>query len=116
TPTAKGLYVPETPNHVSLYDDAGGLLDQFGGGGSGLGKFNFPGGSAADADGNLYVADVANHRVQKLDPAGAPLAVFGSQGSGDGQLNTPRDVALAPAGNVYVADGANNRIEKFAAG
>jgi sugar lactone lactonase YvrE len=116
TPTAKGLYVPETPNLVSLYDDAGSLMDQFGGTGSGLGKFNFPGGSAVDADGNLYVADVANHRVQKLDPAGAPLAVFGSQGSGDGQLNTPRDVALDPAGNVYVADGANNRIEKFAAG
>ena len=79
-PTAKGLYVPETPNQVSLYDLAGSLLDQFGGAGSGLGQFNFPGGSAVDAGGNLYVADVANHRVQKLDPAGAPLAVFGSRG------------------------------------
>jgi tripartite motif-containing protein 71 len=114
TPTANGAYVPETPNHVSLYDDAGSLLDQFGGAGSGLGQFNFPGGSAADADGNLYVADVANHRVQKVDPAGAPLAVFGSQGSGDGKLNNPRDVALDAAGNVYVADSGNNRIEKFA--
>ena len=115
TPTAKGVYVPGAPNQVSLYDGAGSLLDQFGGTGSGLGQFNFPGGSAADAYGNLYVADVSNNRVQKLDPAGAPLAVFGSLGSGDGKLNTPRDVALDAAGNVYVADGANNRIEKFAA-
>jgi tripartite motif-containing protein 71 len=115
TPTAKGVYVPGEPNQVRLYDGAGGLLDQFGGAGSGLGQFNFPGGSAADADGNLYVADVGNHRVQKLDPAGAPLAVFGSQGSGDGKLNSPRDVAVDAAGNVYVADTGNHRIEKFAA-
>ena len=114
TPTAKGVYVPGAPNKVSLYDAAGSLLDQFGGAGSGLGQFNFPGGSAADADGNLYVADIANHRVQKLDPAGAPLAVFGSLVSADGKLNTPRDVALDAAGNVYVADSGNNRIEKFA--
>ena len=113
TPTANGVYAPETINHVSLYDPAGGLVSQFGSTGSGQGQLSSPSGSAADAAGNLYVAESSNNRVQKFDPAGAPLALFGSLGSGDGQLKNPQDVAVDSAGNLYVADSGNHRIEKF---
>jgi sugar lactone lactonase YvrE len=113
TPTANGVYAPEGNDHVSLYDSTGSLLSQFGSAGSGQGQLSFPSGSAADANGNLYVADRNNNRVQKFDPAGVPLAAFGSFGSGDGQLKAPRDVAVDSSGNVYVADGGNHRIEKF---
>jgi DNA-binding beta-propeller fold protein YncE len=113
TPTANGVYAPEGINHVSLYDSTGGLLSQFGSTGSGQGQLSFPTGSAADAQGNLYVAERFNNRVQKFDPAGVPLAVFGSFGSGEGQLKAPQDVAVDSAGNVYVADSGNHRIEKF---
>jgi DNA-binding beta-propeller fold protein YncE len=112
TPTANGVYSPEG-NHVSLYDSMGALLNQFGSMGSGQGQLSSPTGSAVDADGNLYIAERFNDRVQKFDPTGAPLAVFGSSGSGDGQLKGPQDVAIDAAGNVYVADSVNNRIEKF---
>jgi len=113
TPVPGGVYAPGGGDRVRLYDPNGSLLNQFGSSGSALGQFHFPGGSAADADGNVYVADINNNRVQKLSAAGAPLASFGSAGSGDGKLSGPRDVALDSAGNVYVADGYNNRIEKF---
>lgn len=115
TPTANGIYAAESVDHVSLYDSTGSLLNKFGASGSGVGQLNAPAGSAVDADGNLYVADHNNGRVQKFSPAGAWLGSLGSKGSGDGQLSGPRDVAVDSAGNVYVADGSNNRIQKFSA-
>ena len=68
---------------------------------------------AADGSGNVYVADTANHRIQKFAPAGALLARWGSYGSGDGQFNRPTGVAVDGGGNVYVADTENHRIQKF---
>ena len=44
--------------------------------GSALGEFQAPWGLAADAEGNLYVADHGNARVQKLGPRGAADAAF----------------------------------------
>jgi tripartite motif-containing protein 71 len=113
TPTANGVYVPEWGDHVRVYDTAGALLSEFGGTGSALGQFAYPAGSAADAAGNVYVADRANHRIQKFTSAGVPVAAFGSFGSGDGQLNTPRDVAIDSVGNLYASDAGNNRVVKF---
>ncbi|MCL4551944.1 MAG: glycosyltransferase [Candidatus Marsarchaeota archaeon] len=43
------------------------------------------------AEGNIYVADTYNHRIQKLSPEGQPLAQWGSQGNGPGQFNLPGD-------------------------
>jgi sugar lactone lactonase YvrE len=111
--TATGINAAGPGDHVTRYDAAGSLLDQFGGTGSALGQLSAPRGMTADAGGNLYVADALNNRIQKFGPAGAPLASFGSKGPGDGQFYTPKDVALDSAGNLYVADSYNNRIEKF---
>jgi tripartite motif-containing protein 71 len=77
------------------------------------GTFNGPRGIDRDAAGNLYVADMDNHRVQKLDSSGNVLASWGSLGSGPAQLNSPRDVALDSAGNIYVADYNNHRVVKL---
>jgi tripartite motif-containing protein 71 len=111
--TATGVNATGPGDHVSRYDSAGSLLDQFGSTGSGLGDLWAPIGITADAAGNLYVAEANNNRVQKFSPAGTPLTSVGSKGSGDGQFYIPTDVALDSAGNVYVADSYNNRIEKF---
>ena len=43
---------------------------QCGKAGSGDGEFNQPWGITLDKDGNIYVADWKNHRVQKLSPQG----------------------------------------------
>jgi DNA-binding beta-propeller fold protein YncE len=68
---------------------------------------------AVDGQGNLYVADMSNHRIQKLSPAGEPLAQWGSQGRGPGQFDHPVGVAVDGQGNLYVADAWNHRVQKL---
>lgn len=68
---------------------------------------------AADTKGNIYIADGANHRIQKFDANGFFLAQWGIKGQGNGQFDTPSGVAVDNVGNIYVADTNNNRIQKF---
>src|SRR5213593_3819839 len=80
------------------------------------GELNSPDGVAIDRIGNVYVADSANHRIQKFDANGAFLTAWGSLGSGDGQFggpDGPSGVATDGSGNVYVSDTDNSRIQKF---
>jgi YD repeat-containing protein len=72
------------------------------------------GGIAVDPEGDVYVADSANHRIEKFSPSGTYLDQFGEEGAGTGQLGaTIGGIAVDPEGDVYVADSANHRIEKF---
>ena len=84
-------------------------------------------GLAADNKGNLYIADISNHRIRKVDASGIITTVAGNGiggFSGDGSpavtagLNNPADVAVDSAGNLAIADTSNNRIRKvtFAGG
>ena len=86
---------------------------QFGTRGVEAGQFKMPSGVASDSSGNLYVADTANHRIQKFSAGGAFLRQWGALGSGNGQFYQPLRVAVDGSGNVYVADSTNNRIQKF---
>ena len=84
--------------------------------GSGNGQFDYPQAVAVDGDGNVYVADTYNYRVQKFTAAGTYVAQWGAPGSGNGQLfSRPSGVAVDGNGNVYVADTGNNQIQKFTA-
>jgi sugar lactone lactonase YvrE len=82
-----------------------------------------PSGMAADAVGNLYIADAGNNVVRKVDANGIITTVAGNNSigsgySGDGGWATnagmyyPNAVALDPAGNLFIADGGNNRVRK----
>ena len=55
-------------------------------------------------DGNLYVTDHNNHRVQVLDKNGTFIRKFGEYGSAPGQLNTPLDVVSLADGRILVTD------------
>jgi sugar lactone lactonase YvrE len=68
---------------------------------------------AVDVSGNVYVADGANHRIQKFTNSGVYVAQWGLSGTSNGQFNSPRGVAVDGIGNVYVADSGNNRIQVF---
>jgi DNA-binding beta-propeller fold protein YncE len=77
------------------------------------GRFKLPYDVAADALGNLYVADTHNHRIQQFTPQGRFIRMWGSLGTGDGKFNQPRDIAVDAFGNVWAADHENKRVQKF---
>ncbi len=92
------------------------LAGQFGSKGSGKGQFEHPGDVAVAANGDLWVLDTGNDRVEEFTAGGEYVGGFGSAGSGDGELNGPSAIALAPGGEVWVADTGNDRIEEFSEG
>ncbi len=106
-------------NKIQRFDADGNFISEFGSEGSGEGQFNFGftgTGLAVDpADGELYVADVGNHRVQKFDEDGNYVSEFGSEGSGAGQFaGFVMGIGVNPiSGEVYVADTGNDRVQRF---
>jgi DNA-binding beta-propeller fold protein YncE len=84
--------------------------------------FFFPGGVAVDADGIVYLADRAKHRIQVIRQGTVEtLAGSGIEGFVDGpaqqaRFNLPRSLAVAQDGTVYVADRANHRIRQIRQG
>jgi len=66
-----------------------------------------------DGNGNVFVSDPNNQRIQKFSSAGAFLGKWGSAGTGNGQFDFPWGIAADNAGNVYVADSGNDRVQKF---
>jgi tripartite motif-containing protein 71 len=53
-------------NEIELFDSNGDFIINVGSGGNGDGQFNSPRGIAVDFEGNLYVADTGNYRIQKF--------------------------------------------------
>ena len=68
---------------------------------------------AVDAQGNVYVSDAYNFRVQKFDPDGKFVFQFGSAGEADGQFDGPcaGPVTVDGQGNIYVS--TFGRVQKF---
>jgi uncharacterized protein (TIGR03437 family) len=123
------LYVADTLNNRVLQAPPGALVATAAGNGAAgsLGdggpaptaQLDLPDACAADAAGNLYVADTGNHRIRKVTAAGIVSTVAGTGaqgGAGDegpatsAALSAPRGVAVDGSGNVYIADTGNNRI------
>lgn len=70
-------------------------------------------GVAVGPEGNIFIADFYNHRVQKFAPDGTFLTSFGKQGSGQAQFQHPIALDVAEDGTVFVADYGNNRVQKW---
>jgi len=122
------IYIADTGN-LRLRKVSGGVITTIAGNGgfklqdgaAATANFNAPQGLAADASGNVYVADTGNHRVRKILTSGVVTTIAGNGAagfSGDGgsalsaSLNTPQGVAVDVQGNVYIADSKNNRLRK----
>jgi outer membrane protein assembly factor BamB len=105
-------------NRIQILSPDGEHLETWGEAGTGEGQFDFarngPAGALAfDSEGNLYVADAYNARIQKFDANRQFVAAWGSFGSGDGQFLLPSGLAIDGDGNVYVSDFEADDIQKF---
>ena len=68
---------------------------------------------AVGPQGNVFVADFYNNRVQKFSAKGLFLTSFGGSGTGPGQFSYIMAVAVAPDGTVFATDLGNNRVLSF---
>jgi sugar lactone lactonase YvrE len=116
-------------DRIVKYDPDGKRLMQWGSHGQGAGQFFFggvqdPPGSghfiesygklAVDQQGNVYVADVKNARIQKFDSQGKFLLKWGGPGTGAGQFGFVTGIAIDNQGNVYTTENSpESRVQKF---
>jgi hypothetical protein len=64
-------------------------------------------------DGNLFVVEYGNQRVQKFTPTGQSLGCWCGPGRAPGQLHSPWALAVDSRGRVFVVDTENHRVQRF---
>jgi len=77
------------------------------------GDFAKPTGLAVDKDGNLYVCDTLNNRIEVFDADGNFIQTYGKNGDGPGYFARPKGVAIDGDGHIWVADGMQDRVQVF---
>lgn len=114
------LYVADIElDQILVYDaDTLKLLRKMGTGGkhhalTTPGDFARPAGVAVDGEGNLYVADTLNNRIEIFDADGQFISTFGKEGDGPGYFARPKGVAIDSDGHIWVADGMQDRVQVF---
>lgn len=113
-----GLVVADSANHTIRFVSFTGTASTLAGtplapgltDGPGIAaQFSFPLGLAADASGNLFIADSKNNAIRKLDPANVvstiPVAA--------GELFEPAGVALGESGELWVADTRHHTVKRI---
>jgi sugar lactone lactonase YvrE len=117
------VYVADTWNHRIQKFDANGhfvtkwgyFVDNKGQKDSEPSGFWGPRDVAVGPDGNVYVSDTGNKRIQVFTPNGAFVRAIGGEGSAPGQFKEPVGLAFDSQGNLWVADTWNQRIQKLTA-
>jgi sugar lactone lactonase YvrE len=77
------------------------------------GYLNRPDDVAIDTQGNIFVADTANARIQVFNSNGEFVRTWGERGILAGQFIEPSGLSVDSIGNIYVIDVALNRVQKF---
>ncbi|HEU4887738.1 MAG TPA: hypothetical protein VFV49_07630 [Thermoanaerobaculia bacterium] len=116
---------PATPALTIVTIAGNGLAGLQGDGGPAtLARLSQPMGTAVDGAGNVYVADLDNHRIRRIDAASGTITTFAGtyEGfSGDegpatsAHLDAPYGMAFDAAGNLYIADYFNDRVRRVSA-
>ena len=123
---AGNIYVADGLNHrIQRFPPIGSPGSNIGttvaggfGAGANANQLNEPNDVVVDAFGNLFIADMNNHRIQMWQPeATAGITVAGRSDGRSGfeldQLQNPSGVALDINNNLFVADRQNLRVMRF---
>jgi hypothetical protein len=106
---AGNIYVADgfgNNNRIAKFNKDGDFQKSWGQTGSGQGQFNKIRGIASDAQGNLYVADAGNNRVQVFDGEGT----FKSQIS---NIGTPQAICVSGGPTQYLYSSNSNDPESM---
>jgi sugar lactone lactonase YvrE len=121
-------------NRIRRVDSSTGTITTAAGTGTGIGGYsgdsglataallNGPQGIAADALGNLFIADSNNHRVRRVDAVTGVITTFAGTGtsgySGDGgpatsaQIGSPLGLVLDSNGDLFISDLQNSVVRR----
>lgn len=77
------------------------------------GDFAKPTDVAVDKDGNIFVADMLNARIESFDADGEFIRAFGKRGDGPGYFAMPKGVAIDCDGHIWVTDPMQNRVQVY---
>lgn len=106
SPDGTRVYVADSKAHRVVVFDQGSAekVFDFGTKGAGEGEFYFPTTVEFSPDGELFVVDQLNARVQVLAEDGEYLDHLGQRGTGLGSFGRPKDIAIDDFGLIYVTD------------
>lgn len=109
------LYVVDIQHHqVQVLDkQTGKFLFKFGSAGSKSGELFHPTNIAIDADGDVYVVETSNFRVQRFTAEGKAMRTYGEIGSERGSFSRPKGIAIDRNGRLYVGDAAFQNVQIF---
>jgi sugar lactone lactonase YvrE len=77
------------------------------------GDFSLPTFVALDADGNVYVSDTMNYRVEIFDADGHFISQLGKHCDGPGCFAHPKGIAVDSDGHIWVADPMLDLLQAF---
>jgi NHL repeat len=100
------------PAGILEYTIKGEYVGSFGEHGEGKGQLETPTQMSIGPEGNFWITDRGNSRIEELSPSLEYLTEFGSYGTGHGQFHSPKDVSVYGS-SVYGLDAALDRVEKL---
>lgn len=109
------IYVCENKaNEIVVLDrDSGDVITRIGEKGKEEGQLHRPSHVAVDKDGNLFVTDVLNFRIQMFDKDGKFVRSFGEAGAGPGGNARPKGLDIDRDGHFYLADAGMEIVQIF---
>jgi sugar lactone lactonase YvrE len=128
------LYIADSHNHRvrRIETSTGAITTVAGTGAAGFSgdsgsavtaALSLPQGLTIDPQGNVYLADTANHRVRRIDATHGTISTIAGEGTqafaGDGgpaaaaNLDSPRSAVVSDAGSLVIADTGNRRIREI---
>jgi DNA-binding beta-propeller fold protein YncE len=109
------LYVTDyKASHIEVFDrTTGNPIRTIGKLGRKPGELAGPLGITTDDQGNIYVDDIINCRVQKFTDDGKLLGMFGMLGDRPGNFTRPKHIAVDHNGVIYVVDAAFQNVQMF---
>lgn len=110
----KLLYIPDPcTQSINVYKLSGEFVTFFGEIGTDLGSFGGPANCTFSKDGEIYIVDSGNFRIQSFNSNHNPKLFFGKMGVNNGEFVRPYGITIDEQGRIYVSDVVLKSIQIF---